>query len=402
MKTEMAVPLLDLEAQYRPLRGEILAAITRVCDSQRFILGPEVDALERELEASMGVAHAIAVSSGTDAILATLMALGIGPGDEVITPTYSFFATAGCVARVGGAPKLVDIDPATYNVDPEAVRAAITPRTKAIIPVHLYGQMADMNALLEVANEREIPVIEDACQAIGSEYQGRQAGTLGAAGCFSFFPSKNLGAFGDAGLITTNSDRLAHELKLLRNHGAEPKYYHTRIGGNFRLDALQAAVLRVKLPYLGEWTEARRANAHRYDELFGAAGLRDIVLPTEAPGRRHIFNQYVVRVPNRDRVRTQLTERGIGTEIYYPVPFHLQECFATLGHQRGDFPNSEAAADSTIALPIYGELTLEQQQAVVAALGEALRGSRTERSEPATLREPQVVLSEVEGRSASE
>jgi dTDP-4-amino-4,6-dideoxygalactose transaminase len=372
MKTQIAVPLLDLEAQYRPLRGEILAAITRVCDSQRFILGPEVDALERELEASMGVAHAIAVSSGTDAILATLMALGIGPGDEVITPTYSFFATAGCVARVGGAPKLVDIDPATFNVDPEAVRAAVTPRTKAIIPVHLYGQMADMSALLEVANDRGIPVIEDACQAIGAEYEGRQAGTLGAAGCFSFFPSKNLGAFGDAGLITTGSDTLAHELRLLRNHGAEPKYYHKRIGGNFRLDALQAAVLRVKLPYLGEWTEARRANARRYDELFAGAGLRDIVLPTEAPGRHHIFNQYVVRVPNRDRVREQLTARGIGTEIYYPVPFHLQECFASLGHTRGDFPHSEAAADSTIALPIYGELTLEQQQAVVAALGEAL------------------------------
>lgn len=372
MKTQTAVPLLDLEAQYRPLRDEILVAITRVCDSQRFILGPEVETLERELAQSMGVTHAIGMSSGTDAILAALMALGIGPGDEVITPTYSFFATAGCVARVGGTPKLVDIDPATYNVDPEAVRAAITPRTKAIIPVHLYGQMANMGALLEIANEGGIPIIEDACQAIGSEYQGRQAGTIGAAGCFSFFPSKNLGAFGDAGLITTNSDTLAHELKLLRNHGAEPKYYHKRIGGNFRLDALQAAVLRVKLPYLSEWTEARRANARRYDELFAAAELGNIVLPTEAPGCRHIFNQYVVRVPDRDRVRAYLTQHGIGTEIYYPVPFHLQECFAGLGYPPGAFPHAEQAAHSTLALPIYGELTLEQQQTVVSTLKDAL------------------------------
>lgn len=372
MKTGVSVPLLDLEAQYRPIREEVLAAVTRVCDSQRFIMGPEVEALERELARTMGVAHAISMSSGTDAILATLMALDIGPGDEVITPTYSFFATAGCVARVGATLKLVDIDPETFNVDPEAVRAAITPRTKAIIPVHLYGQMADMDALLEIGNAHGIPIVEDACQAIGAEHHARQAGSLGAAGCFSFFPSKNLGAFGDAGLVTTNSDTLAHDLKLLRNHGAEPKYFHKRIGGNFRLDALQAAVLRVKLPYLAEWTEARRANARRYDELFESASLKSIVLPAETAGYRHIFNQYIVRVPNRDRVRAYLTEHGIGTEIYYPVPFHLQECFASLGHSRGDFPHSEAAADSTLALPIYGELTLGQQQAVVATLGEAL------------------------------
>lgn len=373
MKTGVTVPLLDLEAQYRPLREELLAAVTRVCDSQRFILGPEVEALERELERALGVPHAITMSSGTDAILATLMALGIGPGDEVITPTYSFFATAGCVSRVGATPKLVDIDPVSFNVDPEAVRAAIGPNTRAIIPVHLYGQMADMDALLEIANPLGIPVIEDACQAIGAAYRGRQAGSLGAAGCFSFFPSKNLGAFGDAGLVTTGSDTLAHQLRLLRNHGAEPKYFHKQIGGNFRLDALQAAVLRVKLPYLDAWTDARRANARRYDELFAAAGLAGrIVLPSEQPGYRHIFNQYVVRVPNRDRVRASLTDQGIGTEIYYPVPFHLQECFAPLGHGRGDFPHSEAAADSTLALPIYGELTLGQQEAVVSALGEAL------------------------------
>ncbi|HVJ26872.1 MAG TPA: DegT/DnrJ/EryC1/StrS family aminotransferase [Vicinamibacterales bacterium] len=372
MKTGVSVPLLDLEAQYRPIRDEILAAMTRVCDSQRFIMGPEVDALERELARALGVTHAVSMSSGTDAILATLMALGVGPGDEVITPTYSFFATAGCVARLGATPKLVDIDPATFNVDPEAVRAAITPRTKAIIPVHLYGQMADMDALVEIGKAQRIPVIEDACQAIGAEQHGRPAGSLGIAGCFSFFPSKNLGAFGDAGLVTTNDDALAQELRLLRNHGAEPKYHHSRIGGNFRLDALQAAVLRVKLPYLSEWTEARRANARRYDELFASAGLSAVVLPTETPGYRHIFNQYIVRVPDRDRVRSYLTEHGIGTEIYYPVPFHLQECFASLGYSQGDFPHSEAAANSTLALPIYGELTHEQQQAVVTTLGEAL------------------------------
>jgi len=373
MTTGVTVPLLDLQAQYRPLREELLAAVTRVCDTQRFILGPEVDALEHDLEQALGVSHAITVSSGTDAILAALMALGIGPGDEVITPTYSFFATAGCVARVGATPRLVDIDPATFNVDPEAIRAAITAKTKAILPVHLYGQMADMSAVMQAAGEHGIPVIEDACQAIGATQNGRQAGTLGIAGCFSFFPSKNLGAFGDAGLVITNDASLAHELKLLRNHGAEPKYVHKRIGGNFRLDALQAAVLRVKLPHLDRWTEARRSNAIRYDRLFAAEGLATSVgLPREVPGCRHIFNQYVVRVRERDRVRASLAQQGIGTEIYYPVPFHLQECFAGLGHARGDFPHAEEAADTTLALPIYGELTLEQQQAVVAAMREAM------------------------------
>ncbi len=369
----MPIPLLDLQAQYRPLRDDILAAITRVAESQRFIMGPEIDGLERELSALLGIEHAIAVSSGTDALLLALMALDIKAGDEVITPTYSFFATAGCVARVGGMPRLVDIDPATYNLDVEQVRRAITPRTKAIIPVHLYGQMADMSALMDVAREHAVPVIEDACQSIGATQNGVAAGTIGAAGCFSFFPSKNLGAFGDAGLIVTNDAALAHELKLLRNHGAEPKYFHKRIGGNFRLDALQAAVLRVKLPHLDGWTEARRANARRYDELFAGAGLAGrVVLPREMPGFRHIFNQYIVSVPNRDRVRQHLAAQGIGTEIYYPVPFHLQECFATLGYRRGDFPHAEAAAESTLALPIYGELTREQQQAVVAAIREAI------------------------------
>ena len=373
--TTTSVPLLDLQAQYRPLRDELLEAITRVCDSQRFILGPEVESLERELARAIGVGEAVTVSSGTDAILATLMALGIGPGDEVITPTFSFFATAGCVARVGATPVFVDIDPVTYNVDAGAIAKAISPRTKAIMPVHLYGLPADMDAIMRVASGRQIPVIEDACQAIGAALGNRQAGTIGTAGCFSFFPSKNLGAFGDAGLVTTNDPALAHELRLLRNHGAEPKYFHKRVGGNFRLDAIQAAVLRVKLPHLSAWSEARRANARRYQALFNEAGLAGrIVLPVEPAGAHHIFNQYVIRVPGRDRVRERLTAQGIGTEIYYPVPFHMQECFASLGHAAGDFPHAEQAAASTLAIPIYGELTLEQQQAVVTALGDALAG----------------------------
>ena len=373
--TRTPVPLLDLEAQYQPLRADILAAITRVCDSQRFIMGPEVEALERELAQYLGAPDAITVSSGTDALLAALMALGIGAGDEVITSTFSFFATAGSVARLGATPVLADIDPITYNIDPAAIRAALTPRTRAIIPVHLYGLCADMDPVMEIAQAAGVPVVEDAAQAIGSTYKGRQAGTIGAIGCFSFFPSKNLGAFGDGGFITTGDAALAHEIRLLRNHGAEPKYFHKRIGGNFRLDALQAAVLRVKLPHLERWTSMRQANAGRYDALFRARGLTDrITLPVAPPDRRHIYNQYVVRVPQRDRVRQALADRGIGTEIYYPVPFHLQECFASLGHKRGDFPNAEAAASSVLALPIFGELTSEQQAHVVDALGDALKG----------------------------
>jgi dTDP-4-amino-4,6-dideoxygalactose transaminase len=372
--TRTPVPLLDLEAQYRPLRDEILAAITRVCDSQRFIMGPEVEALERELAAYLQVPEAIAVSSGTDALLAALMVLGIGPGDEVVTSTFSFFATAGCVARVGATPVLVDIDPATFNLDPSAVLAALTSRTRAIVPVHLYGLCADMDPITELARQRGIPVIEDAAQAIGATYKGRQAGAIGTFGCFSFFPSKNLGAFGDGGLVTTHDPMLAKEVRLVRNHGAEPKYFHKRVGANFRLDALQAAVLRVKLPHLARWTALRQANAARYDALMPEAGLADrVTLPSVPSDCGHIFNQYVIRVPDRDRVRAFLSERGIGTEIYYPVPFHLQECFASLGHRRGDFPHAEAAADTTLALPIYGELTADQQAAVVSALADALR-----------------------------
>ena len=368
------VKLLDLDAQYQPLRAEILAAITRVCDSQRFILGPEVDALERELAAHLGVAHAIAISSGTDALLVAMMAMGIGSGDEVITTPFSFFATAGCIARLGARPIFVDIDPVTFNIDPARISDAITSRTRAIMPVHLYGLSADMDPIVEIARDRKIAIIEDAAQAIGATYKSQQAGSFGAAGCFSFFPSKNLGAFGEGGLVTTSDPALATEIRLLRNHGAEPKYFHKRIGGNFRLDALQAAVLRVKLPHLPRWTSMRQANAEHYRALFESAGLTDrITLPTAPADRVHIFNQYVIRVAERGHVRRVLDERGIGTEIYYPVPFHLQECFSSLGYRRGDFPHAEAAADSVLALPIYPELTIEQQGSVVSALADAVR-----------------------------
>jgi dTDP-4-amino-4,6-dideoxygalactose transaminase len=367
----MPVPLLDLQAQYRPLRDELLAALTRVADSQRFIMGPEIDALERQLSALLAIEHAITVSSGTDAVLLALMALGIEAGDEVITPTYSFFATAGCVARLGATPVLVDIEPLTYNIDAAAVERAVTPRTKAIMPVHLFGLSADMDPILDIAGRAGIPVIEDAAQAIGSTYRGRPVGGLGAIGCFSFFPSKNLGAFGDAGLVTTNDAALAARARLLRTHGMAPKYYHHLIGANFRMDALQAAVLRVKAPHLAAWTAARRRNAERYRMLFQQAAIDGAVtLPVEPPERFHIYNQFVIRTPERDALKRHLDEQGIGNEIYYPVPFHLQPCFAALGHRRGEFPVAEKAADESLAIPIYGELTLDQQEQVVDAIAQ--------------------------------
>ena len=366
----MPVPLLDLDAQYRPLRDALLAAMTRVADSQRFIMGPEIEALERELAAMLGIRHAVAVSSGTDALLLALMALDVKAGDEVVTPTFSFFATAGAVARVGARPVLVDIDPATFNIDPAQAAAAITPKTRAIIPVHLFGLCADLDPLMDVASRAGIPVVEDAAQAIGASYRGRSAGGIGACGCFSFFPSKNLGAFGDAGLQTTNDDALAARARLLRTHGMEPKYYHHVVGGNFRMDALQAAVLRVKAPHLAEWTHARRRNAERYRCLFKDAGLESIVLPPEPEGYRHIFNQFVIRTPERDALKRHLDQQGIGNEIYYPVPFHLQPCFAHLGYRRGAFPAAERAADECLAIPIYGELTAEQQQTVVSSIAQ--------------------------------
>lgn len=371
------VPLLDLKPQYDALREEILAAVTRVCDSQRYIGGPEVEGVESELAALLGVRHAVAVSSGTDALLVALMALDIGPGDEVITSTYSFFATAGAIVRVGAKPVLVDIDPATYNIDPAGVSRAVTGRTRAIVPVHLFGLSADMDPILNEASRSGVPVIEDAAQAIGATYDGRPVGSLGACGCFSFFPSKNLGALGDAGLVTTNDPSLAQRIRVLRDHGMQPKYHHQLVGGNFRMDALQAAVLRVKAPHVSAWTEARRVNADRYARLFRAEGLEQVmVLPREPSGRRHIFNQFVIRTADRDGLKRHLDAEGIGNEIYYPVPFHLQPCFASLGHVLGDFPEAERAARETLALPIFGELTLEQQQAVVQAIASHARAQR--------------------------
>jgi dTDP-4-amino-4,6-dideoxygalactose transaminase len=370
----LTVPLLDLHAQYAPLREEILAAVTRVCDSQRYIMGPEVEALERELARQLEVEHAVAVSSGTDAVLLALMALGIGPGDEVVTPTYSFFATAGAIVRLGARPVFVDVDPVTYNIDPALLKRAITPRTKAIVPVHLFGLSADLDPILDEASRSGVAVVEDAAQAIGATYQSRQVGGFGAMGCFSFFPSKNLGAFGDAGLVTTNDAALAKRARLLRVHGMEPRYYHYLIGGNFRMDEIQAAILRVKARHLSAWTEARRVNALRYGRLFADAGLSELVsLPVEPPARRHVFNQFVIRTADRDALKQHLDRRGIGSEIYYPVPFHLQPCFADLGYPPGAFPHAERAARESLAIPIYGELTLDQQRAVVGTVAEFIQ-----------------------------
>lgn len=366
MQPVMQVPLLDLAAQYAPIRDAVVEAVTRVVDTQRFILGPEVEAFEAEAAAYLGARHAIGVSSGTDALLVAMMALDVGPGTEVIVPTYSFFATAGCVSRLGATPVLVDIEPETFNIDVEAVRRAITPRTRAIVPVHLYGQAAEMTPLLTVAREYGLRVIEDAAQALGATYGDRHLGTLGDAGCFSFYPSKNLGAAGDAGLVTVNDDELAARVRKLRVHGAQRTYYHEEVGGNFRLAAIQAAVLRVKLPHLDAWTEARQRNADRYRGLFAerAPGV-PVQLPVVQPGRRHIYNQFVIRAERRDALRDHLRANGVGCEIYYPVPFHLQPCFAYLGVPRGALPESERAASDTLALPIYSELTESQQRHVV-------------------------------------
>ena len=371
MAQQATVPLIDLQAQYAGIREQVLAAVTRVCDSQRFIMGPEVDAFEREMTAMLRVRHAVGVSSGTDALVAALMALKIGPGDEVVTSPYSFFATAGSIARLGARPVFVDIDPVTFNLDVSKLEAACTPATRAIIPVHLYGLMSDMTPLMDVARRRALPVVEDAAQAIGAHRGGCSAGSAGDIGCFSFFPTKNLGAFGDAGLVTTNDEALGHALRLIRVHGSEPKYFHKMIGGNFRMDAIQAAVLRVKAPHLAGWTEGRRRNARKYRELIGAAGLdRHVTVPVEPSDAFHIYHQFVIRVEKRDALRAHLHSRGVETEIYYPVPLHLQECFAPLGYQNGAFPHAEAAARDTLALPIYSELTDAQLAHVVDAMAE--------------------------------
>src|SRR5262245_23013804 len=366
----MKVPLLDLKAQYSTIRSEIGEAIERLVESQRFILGPEVEGLEQEIAAFCNARFAIGLSSGTDALLAALMAIGTRPGDEVITTTYSFFATAGVIARLGAHPVFVDIDPKTFNLDSTAVGQKITSRTKAIMPVHLFGQCTAMDPIMEIAKDKGIHVIEDAAQAIGArDNKGRQAGTIGDMGCFSFFPSKNLGAFGDGGMVVTNDEKLAEIVRVLRVHGGKPKYHHSLVGGNFRLDALQAAVLRVKLKYLTTWTEARRNNARRYRLLFQEKGLLQCVsLPKDSPG--HIYNQFVVRFPDRDRLQSFLRQNRVETEIYYPIPLHLQECFRHLGYQTGDFPRAEAAARESLALPVYSEIAEEQQRYVVGKIRE--------------------------------
>lgn len=362
------VPLLDLQRQYRGLREEMLAAITRVCDSGRFVLGPDCEQLEAALAEYCQARHALACASGSDALLLALMAADVGPGDEVILPSYTFFATASAVWRLGARPVFVDIEPAGYNLDPALVAGKITAATKAILPVHLYGQCADMDAINALARPAGILVVEDAAQAIGAELGGRRAGSLGDVGCVSFYPTKNLGGGGDGGLLTTCRDDLADRLRLLRVHGMQPRYYHRVVGINSRLDSIQAAILNVKLPHLDDWADARRANAQRYHELFQQARLDELLgLPATLPNRRHVWNQYVVRVPDgrRDALREHLAQAKIGTEIYYPVPLHLQECFRSLGYGEGSLPESERAARQTLALPIFPELTAAEQQTVV-------------------------------------
>jgi dTDP-4-amino-4,6-dideoxygalactose transaminase len=373
----MPIPLLDLKLQYATIRDEALRVTAEVYESQHFILGKRVDDFERDFAMYCQAKHAIALSSGTDALLIALMVLNVGPGDEVIVPAYSFFATAGVVHRLGATPVFVDIDLADYNLDPARVEAAITPRTKAIMPVHLYGQCAAMNELTAIAKKHNVAIVEDAAQAVGAEYEGRRAGTLGEIGCFSFFPSKNLGAFGDAGAVTTNDDTLAQTLFDYRVHGMRPKYYHHYVGGNFRIDALQAAILHVKLPHLEAWTEGRRRNAEIYRELFDEAGVgARVVLPVELAGRRHVFNQYVVRFTDggatRDRVMAHLKERGIGCEVYYPLTLPQQECFRDVPGIAGPFPHSDAAAAQTLAIPVFPELTREQMSEVVREIKNAL------------------------------
>jgi dTDP-4-amino-4,6-dideoxygalactose transaminase len=353
----MKIPLLDLKAQHAGIREEVLRAVGEVLDSQVCILGPKVEELETKVAALSGCRFAVGVSSGTDALLAALMALGIGPGDEVVTTPFTFFATAGCISRVGALPVFVDIDPRTFNIDPARIEGAITPRTRAIIPVHLFGQMCDMDPIMEIANRHGIPVIEDAAQAISATYKGRKAGSIGAIGCFSFFPSKNLGAAGDGGMCVTNDAKLHEMLLLMRSHGSKPKYYHKYVGGNFRLDAIQAAVLLVKLPHLEAWSQARRRNAALYDTAFAGS---PVVTPFVHPDCMSIYNQYSIRVSGRDALRQGLTDAGIGNEIYYPVPLHLQECFQGRCRSAGSLAHAEAAARKILALPIYPELTPEQ------------------------------------------
>ncbi|MEM2126219.1 MAG: DegT/DnrJ/EryC1/StrS family aminotransferase [Candidatus Methanosuratincola sp.] len=363
-----------MKRQYQSIKSEIDSAIARVIESGQFILGPEVEAFERAVAQYLGVKHAIGVASGTDALWLALKAANIGPGDRVIVPSFTFFATAGAVCNVGATPIFADIDPQTFNIDPDSVRnllesnAQIREKTKAIIPVHLYGQPAEMDEILELAQRYELTVIEDAAQAIGARYKDRTVGTLGHLGCFSFFPTKNLGAYGDGGLVVTNDDALAERVRMLRVHGSKPKYYHHIVGTNSRLDALQAAILRVKLAHLDEWTRARQHIAAQYDTAFSQ--LKGLTVPYRAPERTHIYHQYTIRVlgGRRDALQKFLKEHGISTEIYYPLPLHLQPCFAHLGYREGQLPESERASREVLSLPIFPELTMEEQEQVIKAI----------------------------------
>ncbi|PYY03468.1 MAG: transcriptional regulator [Acidobacteria bacterium] len=370
----MQVPLLDLKAQYLPIKQEILSAVSEVLASQHFILGPRVEQCEKAIAEYSNCKYGIGVSSGSDALLVCLMAENIGPGDEVITTPYTFFATVGAITRLGARPIFVDIDPVTYNLDVTQIASKITEKTRAIMPVHLFGQMADMDPIMGLASQHGLVVIEDAAQAIGAEYKGRRAGSIGHYGCFSFFPSKNLGAAGDGGMVVTNEAARAERVRCLRGHGAKPKYYHRMIGGNFRLDALHAAIVSAKLPHLDQWTEGRRANAQRYDVLFQEAGT-PVTRPSVVTDR-HIFNQYVISTPERDELQAFLRSKGVGTEVYYPVPMHLQDCFAYLAIPPGAFPESERAAKESLAIPIYPELTEEQARYVVESIDEFFLESR--------------------------
>jgi dTDP-4-amino-4,6-dideoxygalactose transaminase len=375
-QTQIKVPLLDLQAQYETIRDEVRTAVDRVFDSQQFVLGAEVGSLEEEIARYSQTKFAIGCASGSDAVLLALMSCGVGAGDEVITTPFSFFATAGAVARLGARPVFADIDERTFNLNPALVEAALTERTKAIMPVHLYGQCAEMNPLIELSQSRGIPIIEDAAQAIGAEDRGRRAGSMGTIGCFSFYPSKNLGGAGDGGMLVTNDLDHGRRLHMLRVHGEETKYHHKLVGINSRLDSLQAAVLRVKLPHLDEWTTGRQRRAQQYELMFGDAGLsEEIEVPFVRSNARHIFHQFVVRVRGgkRDGLREHLRECGVGTDVYYPVPLHLQECFAYLGYQEGDLPVGELAAKETLALPVYPELTDEQQDYVVSSIAKFFR-----------------------------
>jgi dTDP-4-amino-4,6-dideoxygalactose transaminase len=376
MADKMTVPLLDLKAQYATIKKDIVPIVNEVMDSQYFILGPKVEEFERNAAAYSKAGWAVGVSSGTDALIVSLMALDIKPGDEVITTAFTFFATAGTISRLCARPVFVDIDPVTFNIDPRQIEKAVTRKTRAVIPVHLFGQCADMDPILDIARKRKLAVVEDAAQSIGAEYKGRRAGAMGELGIFSFFPSKNLGGFGDAGMVVTNDRALAEKIKVLRMHGEHVRYYHRTVGGNFRMDALQAAVLNAKLPHLDGWSAGRRENAAYYDRRFQDAGLMERgVVKTPAAvyalggGRNHhIYNQYTLRVKDRDGLMTHLKEKGVGAAIYYPLPLHLQECFKDLGYRAGDLPATEQAAAEVLSIPIYPELTAEQKDYVVEAI----------------------------------